>query len=297
MSRTRPHVAAHPANRLPARLFHGTAEPFDGAPAPGGYDGVLWTASSSTIAQSYIPASGSSSCYSFSKAADELVPPDKHSTSWALAQQMGYDADVVYDAIGRAQTWRMRPRLVRHGEIHDYVRSLGYEPSSSGVAWLKNELVRIPDAAGQMKPTFQFRRADWNMQGRLFILSGFRSMRFANIAEAEGDLTNVQYHELGLFRELEAQGFDGVVINDFAQTENWGNLGHLAFGFFAAAARRLSFTSIPAIRYEFGPQPSDLNAVDTPELAAFDAQQSVLNEHARDQQIQAPIGPRRLSVA
>jgi hypothetical protein len=71
-------------------------------------------------------------------------------------------------------------------------------------------------------------------------------MRIYVMSRGEGDLTDVQYNEFDFFEELERRGFDGLLIDDFAQSEEWGNFGHLSVGLFASAARDLDVNERPA---------------------------------------------------
>lgn len=85
-------------------------------------------------------------------------------------------------------------------------------------------------------------RGDYRRKGRLFILKPKRDLKiFDNTlgGKVEGDLTNVEYHNINLFRDLEEKGYDGIKINDFAQSESEGNFGHTSIGLFSHVIKDL----------------------------------------------------------
>lgn len=74
---------------------------------------------------------------------------------------------------------------------------------------------------------------DYRSEGRLFKLTAKQDIKFFDIAKkSEGDLTDLDYHKLDLFRKAEKDGYNGIRINDFAQSEQYGNYGHLSYGIF-----------------------------------------------------------------
>lgn len=87
--------------------------------------------------------------------------------------------------------------------------------------------------------------------GTLIIAQAKRDMLLWNKAAGEGDLMNVQYHDLKGFRDAEMLGLDGVLIDDFAQSVKYGNIGHLSVGLFDHALLDLRFKKIKAPYREF----------------------------------------------
>lgn len=84
--------------------------------------------------------------------------------------------------------------------------------------------------------------ADYFMKGRLFILVPKRDLKLYDMTHggSEGaDLNDRDYYKHDLFREMEAKGYDGVKINDHAQTEEFGNFGHFSYGLFQGAIKDL----------------------------------------------------------
>jgi len=66
----------------------------------------------------------------------------------------------------------------------------------------------------------------------LFVLEVISPLRILDISEGEGDLLNLQYHKLDSFQQAKQDGYDGVKIDDFAQSETFGNYGHSSIGLF-----------------------------------------------------------------
>ena len=74
---------------------------------------------------------------------------------------------------------------------------------------------------------------NYRAKGKIVVLKPKRDMKFYNYAKGkEPDLMDLDYHKLGLFRKIEKSGYDGIIINDFAQSEYQGNYGHISYGFF-----------------------------------------------------------------
>lgn len=110
--------------------------------------------------------------------------------------------------------------------------------------------------------------ASYSTRGRLFIIDGWQNLRFHDMTVGgDGDLMDPDHNKLDDFREAEEAGFDGVIINDFAQSgAHWGNLGHRSWGVFRHALPRLVHTDIPCVRYDFPPDTGALARRTTPEF-------------------------------
>lgn len=80
----------------------------------------------------------------------------------------------------------------------------------------------------------------------------------------DGDLTDLEYHDHPAFARAQSAGYDGVIINDFAQT-NVGNFGHVSCGINANGLRKLDFLRIDATHYPLanGSLPRTTPAVET----------------------------------
>jgi hypothetical protein len=251
--------AATPADALASGLlFHGTCEAFDLPPRGGGYDGLVWTATAPTVAQTYIPVAGSQSMLS---APDrfrlgERVRPDPNSTWTTVARQMGFAPnDVEMDDVGRLLSWSVPNGWPTYGEAAAFVAGLGYD------------LVDSPWVSIDRRDGVEcVLRADWRLPGRLLVTVA-DGLDLADLRRgSEGDLGDLEYHDHGLFAAARRAGKDGVTINDFAQTRRWGNVGHVSHGIFPEVAARLPWIEVPASRFEWT---DSLAVTTTPEFEAF----------------------------
>jgi hypothetical protein len=222
-------------------LFHGTTEKFSGRLKPGGYDGVAWFADVPAIAQLYIPRNDGSELH---VRASSLVRPSKRRDVQAVQRAIGieYDLDAVrWNSVNEAQSWPAPKgwnRLPDEAEVTTRLRASGFS-EERGVF-----TVSI-DARGNAIPSGALAK------GKLVVVKTKRDMRIWRKSEGDGDLLDVQYHDIPGFRHAEANGFDGVLIDDFAQSEAWGNLGHLSLGLFGSAMRSTSQKVVPATYREF----------------------------------------------
>lgn len=236
----------------PRILFHGTAEAIDGNLRGGFYDKILWTATTPDIAQNYIPEAGCSSYMSsFSDwELDCAVRPE--SLKLALARMMGYEADVEVDDFRRLRSWMWSKKGASplkgisfvNRELKQFIESLGYREKDDGFYELKTGY----GPEGEM-----VHRADYRMPGRLYLLRPRREERLFIYDHAlpEGDLMDLQYHHLHLFAKLQAKGYDGVRINDFAQSKTWGNVGHFSIGLFPAGIGKCDVEWLNAYNYDW----------------------------------------------
>lgn len=239
-------------------LFHGTSETFELPPRPGAYDEVLWTATSPVIAQSYIPKAGTS-LYGYHPdqfRLRERVWPSQNDFWYTVVREMGFSAlDVELDAYGSLKSWRLPDAYPTYGEAVEWLRGLGYDLRP-------NEAVKISCAFED--GVEKIKRADWCKPGRLLVTVGDELRLFDYAAGKESDLTELEYHKLEVFRSVEAKGYDGIVINDFLQDEDHGNVGHRSVGLFAAAVAKLPWLEIPAVH-----SPWQSGKQTTPEIEAY----------------------------
>lgn len=239
-------------------LFHGTAEPFEGDAKSFSHGGILWVAESPSVAQNYIPESGSSVLISLpSYKKSDRFPPNQGMNS-ALLEQMGFsiqDMDPVYNHFGQAQSFRILPNHPRYGDVVKFIENLGYV-FSDDTCWLKcNSEGRVV-------------RADYKIPGTLFILSGKNRLKILDLTQGtnEDDLMDPTYNRFDLFQKAKKAGYDGVRINDFAQSKNWGNLGHRSIGLFDSGVAKLKQERIEARNFDWG---DDLRQKNTEEYDSW----------------------------
>lgn len=226
-------------------LFHGTCETFALPPRGGGYDGLVWTADLPTIAQAYIPDAGAKllvSAPSEWQLGQRVVPAPNAAWTLVAHQMTGLDAEVELDRHGNLRSWAVPAAWPTYREAAAWLSGLGYPLDARGSAWLS---IAREDATERVMP------ADWSMPGRLLVTVA-DGLRLADLRRGtEGDLTDLEYHDHAGFAAARAAGYDGVVINDFVQTEAWGNVGHISRGLFPEAAARLPWIEVPARRFEW----------------------------------------------
>ena len=241
---------------VPSFHYHGTCEPFEGPPRPSGFDGCFWLAEHPTVAQCYIPDSGGKTLLAVdSFEMGNLVRPsvadrdrDRSPTGlYAAALQLGFPAakEPEYDTWGNCRSWGCPEGYPRYADIVRRLVAMGY-PYTEGrgfSAWVKTR--RIGDRE-------EFMPADYRMPGRLFIVKGVGGLKLKDLSDGrESDLTDPDHLKLKAFRQAEAEGYDGVAISDFCQSEVHGNLGHQAIGLFAHALQGLRYVDVPVVRWDW----------------------------------------------
>ena len=108
--------------------------------------------------------------------------------------------------------------------VNKLISDYGYEPT--------NENDYVQNHSYKIKTNFdKVLRADEKITGKLLIIECMKDLRLYNMSSGEGDLNDLQYHKIDFFRKVEQNGYDGIVIDDFAQSNIEGNFGHLSYGF------------------------------------------------------------------
>jgi hypothetical protein len=261
-------------------LYHGTLESYDMRKIrPGGYDKVFWTTDSLYIAQSYIPRNGSYSNMSTQHILDEpkyfqsLGISDKIiRKAWEIhkrgleklrhADEIMKQFDKIYrekearndfeykddffsnwekaenDYKKYQQEWRVHDDILS-AFVYRKMTALGYKPDGRVHKTFTRWDRVLTDKNGKILP------ASHKSIGQVLRLECQRDFKMFNMAyRKEGDLTDVDYNKINTFRKIEEEEYDGVVINDFAQILNKGNVGHLSVGFFQHALQDLKVTKI-----------------------------------------------------
>lgn len=230
-----------------AVLYHGTGEKFDmSKPRGGGYDNIFWTTQSKAIAKTYIPVAHGI-IYTDSK---HVVSPSTNPTIVNIQKAIGivYDPSTFKENGSQIVSWRTPPVFLDERFLNnetqkcEYVNKkmkevFNYDPEGSGcyTSWK----VKIGENSTPQ-------RSDYRLQGRLFSVKLNRDFRIWDKTEGgytEGDLMDVDYQKIDLFRLIESKGYDGIKINDFCQSEDYGNVGHTSIGLFNNSLKDVTITS------------------------------------------------------
>lgn len=246
-------------------LFHGTMEEFD-TPRPASGGGLLWLAFSSAVAQSYIPEAGVETIFSprFTRNradVEVLSPPDEHSSLYEIYRDIGIaDAwsNVEYDNIGRPKSYRIE-REVTRDEFLERMALLGYAPDGDSSHFRVS--FRVKTDRGRLL------RADEKIVGRLFIFEGMERLNLLDASKGEDDLMDPTYNKLDQINAMRKRGYDGVQIDDFLQSREWGNFGHRSIALFDTGLAKLAWNVIPASNYD--PKTMQEWREPTPEFAAY----------------------------
>ena len=90
---------------------------------------------------------------------------------------------------------------------------------------------------------------NYRTKGRLLIVKPNRDLKMydtTNGGKREADLTDLDYHKHNWFEMAEKNGYDGIVITDFAQSNDYGNINHISYGLFENTLKNVSVTEIDA---------------------------------------------------
>lgn len=212
--------------------FRGIGDDLEDPSRAGDVDGVLWLAESPSIAQCYIPCAGLTEIVAAPSPwqMGEGIRPNLNGfwPRFAAARLGLAYREVERDALGDAVSWAFAPGArVTYGEAFEALKAMGYS-FESGIAEVKS---RSEGGATE------WMRADWRLTGSLLATPRDPRLNLLDISTGESDLTARQYHRIDLFRRAETEGYDGIVIDDFAQSDSYGNVGHRSVGLFDKAAR------------------------------------------------------------
>jgi hypothetical protein len=231
------------------RLFHGSLEEFIEADLTvGGYDKILWTAKEPAIAQSYIPKAGLT-IYVSSRT---VCNPSKNEIIQDLQKHLGFEYDmskVEWDGLNTPKSfyapigWNGKSSLPTEEEIYKLLKEKGFQERNYDFWTI---YVSSKNKNKILLPTEK-------NYGRLFILTAKESVKFYDTTsggEREGDLNDLDYHKLNWFKVIQDRGYDGIIINDFAQIDDMGNFGHLSYGIFKDSIKKFGWVTIPATHPE-----------------------------------------------
>lgn len=162
------------------------------------------------------------------------------------------------DALSKYQSFGATKK--RHDYVNSQLEKLGYKPDETDSTTHDHTWDLKIGSGHEILP------AEYRHKGRLLVVKPKRDMKIYDISTGEPDLTNPQYHKLDLFDRLQQKGYDGVKIDDFAQTEQYGNVGHSSIGFFKSAMDDMNIKSIDNVVH-----PKDINKHESDEYEKWSA--------------------------
>ncbi len=237
-------ISASEENRMPqGLLFHGTVEDISGPLRQGG-DGVLWTTDNPRIAQQYMPASGMSAFFGAMQSyeRDMRIRPVANMPWFEFAKSVtgitDDQFDIRFDRIGQVDSYRVPSGWLTYGEAERILEEqLGYAPG-------KDHWVKTSSQSGAT----EFHSVDYTMPGQIYVtLAAPISFRDARRSD-EGDLGDPDHLRGEVFAAAEERGYEGIVINDFCQTDHFGNVGHTSYGILPNRLNTVEWIAVPSTR-------------------------------------------------
>jgi len=157
-----------------------------------------------------------------------------------------YDAQDEYEKI--LENYRnFNKEKLCNDYVNEKIEKLGYKPADVDPYRHDHRWRLKISSDGKILP------ATFREKGRLFVVTPKRQMKIYDIAgDSEPDLMDKQYHYIDVFNMIRKKGYDGVRINDFAQHETMGNVGHKSIGFFKEAIPDLDIKVIEDVSHPEG---------------------------------------------
>ena len=185
----------------------------------------------------------------------ELTPGGKLDDAWKVQDpEIVAQLDAAFEEWSRAEDDEKNSKYVDAQAIMGAfikmkLRTLGYEPYDSGLYGSYRDVKMSGD---RIMP------ADWRLPGRILVARPRRDLNLINMAQGrESDLTELDYHRHDWFEKADAEGYDGIVITDFAQHKGYGNVGHISYGLFK---RGVAACEIKAVRDQLHPTIAEWDA-------------------------------------
>jgi hypothetical protein len=178
------------------------------------------------------------------KLIEQNIRPRKSEEFQKLSEQYEEAYDKYLDVESEYQSFN--DEKLKNQYINEKMIEMGHRPSekfhNDNYRW-EIKIGRDSEGRSTILPP------DFKEKGRLFVISPKREMKIYDISTGESDLTDLQYHKLDLFKELEKKGYDGVKIDDFAQHDKYGNVGHSSIGFFKSSIKDLDMNVIDNVTH------------------------------------------------
>jgi hypothetical protein len=223
-------------------------------------EGVLWTATHSTVAQTYIPDWGLTSYLQLKWDKSEQISP-RHELAAMIATQLGTTFEILRreweikrypnvkphlvtnGTFGAPTAWKTHGPTTTWGDIKTFAESLGYT--------FQNDATEIK--IGRKDGVEILVPKDSRLPGSLVILETQNDLRGINYLSRNGDLMDPDYHHAHKWAEqAQEKEQDFIQIRDYCQTKKHGNVGHTSFGITPRGTEKLKVIAIlPAHHFEW----------------------------------------------
>ena len=240
---------------------------------------ILWTVQDSETAQTYIPDWGLSAYFHIGWRAEDTPRPvdglvdaimeacgskiEITGREWKVKDHHPIEPprDVVNGTFGRPTSWINRGKRCTWGDIVSYLQGLGYEPEYDRGLKIKIQMHR-----GRADEVVH---ASSRFQGSLAILRVKETLVGGVPAKGGGDLLDPDYHHAAGW-VAESPENDFLLIGDYCQTENYGNVGHTSVAVSEAGLAKLEVVDIiPALHHEWAESTGGITLRPSPEFAAW----------------------------
>ncbi len=154
-----------------------------------------------------------------------------------------------------------------NGDVFNWLtEEMGYDPNAD-VLMLKQRFRKNGD-----QREIEILPANYKKVGRLFLVWGKEKLKILDLTDAPSDLIDPAYNQFEWFQKAKDQGYDGVRISDYAQSEIHGNIGHVSIGLFDSGVKKVKMESIDATKHDWTAT-SGPSLDRTPELTKWHRQQ------------------------
>lgn len=259
------------------QLYHGTIESFDTRNVRTGvYDEVFWTSDDIDIARMYIPEThGYQNLNIDSFFRGNEIDGIKKSIGLTSAiikkawekQEEGYKLLLYWDEQNKWFAKKFKEEYAtNYANVPEEFFTKWMEAENNKIKYqkewktsdyfLKKFIIQKMKSFGYDEKYGSFKKvktdkdgsllpSNYKDIGKVLLVTCNRNFKLYNIGHGkEGDLMDLEFKNIEAFRKYEAKGYDGVVINDFAQSEKYGNYGHKSIGFFQNTLKDLSIKQI-----------------------------------------------------
>ena len=240
-------------------LYHGTLEEFDFlTPRVNNYDKVFWTTEYKQIAKAYIPIAGAQLLTS----TNNIAYPSLNEEVVKVQKKIGIDYDSSTFKIEgyRVTSYRVAPVFCSAL----YMNNLNSQEEK--FKYVNQKMVEMFDNEKNIR-SYSDGHVSWRIllingepasinereTGKLLtieVLSDLKVFDMTFGGKIDGDLTDVDYHKVPVFRKAEESGYDAIKINDYAQSHNKGNYGHTSVGIFKGSLNKIKVINVEDAKHE-----------------------------------------------